>query len=126
MKILLADDQCDVRLGLRVILEQQPGMEVIAEAAGYRELLKVLKNTQADIILLDWELPDINILNISTDIHSKWPDIRVVALSGNPDAKKEAIMSGADAFVCKCDQPEKLIEAIEEVCIKGGEKYASY
>ena len=120
MKILLADDQRDVRLGLKVILEQQPGLKVVAETAASSELMKDLTKARPDIILLDWELPGLNIYNIVLDLHSICPEIKIIALSGKPESEKDALKRGADAFVCKCDQPEKLIEAISEVCAKGG------
>lgn len=124
MRILLADDQRDVRLGLRVILEQQPGLEIVAETATYEEMQKVLKQAQPDIVILDWELPDLNILDLVNDLRSLYPELKVIALSGRPESKKDALKSGIDAFVCKFDQPEKLIEAIDEVCEKGGGNYA--
>lgn len=124
MKILLADDQQDVRLGLRIILEQQPGLKIVAEADAYKGLLMELEKAEPDIILLDWELPGLNILYTVSDLRLKRPNLKVIALSGNPEIRKAALNKGADAFVCKCDQPEKIVEAIESVIKEGGKNYA--
>ncbi|MCX7711315.1 MAG: response regulator transcription factor [Clostridia bacterium] len=122
MRIFLADDQRDVRLGLRVLLEQEPELEIVGEAATVNELLKEVEKLQPDLLLLDWELPEKNIVYTVNNLHSICPDLKIIALSGRPETNKIALMMGADAFVSKCDQPEKLIEAISEVRKKVGKK----
>jgi len=57
MQILLADNQPKVRLGLRVLLERQPGFKVVGEAANAEELLARIEADRPDLVLLGWELP---------------------------------------------------------------------
>lgn len=57
MNILLPDDQAQIRSALRPLLEQEPGMVVAGEIADTRNLLPQIQILQADVVLLDWELP---------------------------------------------------------------------
>ena len=58
MRVLLADDQMKVRSALRLLLEQEPGLSVVGEAAEAKDLLAQVGTERPDLVLLDWELPD--------------------------------------------------------------------
>lgn len=113
MRILLADDQSRVRFALRVLLHQQPGMEVVAEAVDGMDLLDKAEVTHPDLVLLDWELPGMAQNQIMTELRCRCPQSRVVVLSGRPEACGEALAVGVDQFVSKAHPPERLLEAIE-------------
>ncbi|MBL7200561.1 MAG: response regulator transcription factor [Anaerolineae bacterium] len=112
MRILLADSQPRVRFALRVLLEQQPGVEVVGEAADASSLLARLKETTPDLLLLGWELPGLALLDSLSALRGCCPDLRVIALSGQPEARRAALDAGADMFVSKTDPPRKLLAAI--------------
>ena len=112
MRILLADSQPRVRFALRVLLEQQPGVEVVGEAANASSLLGRLKETTPDLLLLGWELPGLAILDSLSALRGCCPGLRVIALSGQPEARRAALAAGADVFVSKTDPPRKLLAAI--------------
>ena len=112
MRILLADDQPKVRLGLRLLLEQEEWASVVGEAAEAESLLAQLGATQPDLILLDWSLQSSERPDLLPELRGCCPGLAVVVLSGQPDAKQEALDAGADAFVSKADPPEQLLAAI--------------
>lgn len=112
MRILLADDQSRVRFALRMLLQQQEGLEVIAEAIDAHDLLDVAEITQPDLIMLDWELPGRAMVQLIDMLHKTCPETRVLVLSGRPEAQAEAISAGVDAFVSKAQPPEVLLAAI--------------
>jgi len=115
MRIILADDQSEVRSALKVLLEQQSGLNIVGEAAELSNLLIQAKENSPDVVLLDWELGNLRVSDIIPILRLISPGLKIIALSGRPEASKNALAAGADAFVSKGDQPEKLLEAIREI-----------
>lgn len=112
MRILLADDQARIRFALRVLLEHQPGLQVVGEAADAEDLLIQTGTTCCDVVLLGWELPGLSAVGSLTALRRMCPNLFVIALSGRPEARGAAIDAGADAFVSKIDPPDRLLAAI--------------
>ena len=65
-----------------------------------------------DLVLLDWELPNLAVCQVLTALQRTCPHVLVIALSGRPEVRSAALAAGADGFVCKCDPPERLLSAI--------------
>jgi DNA-binding NarL/FixJ family response regulator len=114
MRILLADDQPRVRFALRVLLERQPGVEVVSAATDADDLLSQAKASCPDLVLLGWELLGSAAVGSLSSLRRICPDVSVIALSGRPEARQAALSAGADAFVSKTDPPERLLAAIDE------------
>jgi len=114
MRILLADDQPRVRFALRVLLEQQPGFEVVGKAADAEDLLAQAQATYPDLVLLGWELPGLAATDSLSALRGICAHLVVIALSGRPEARRAALAAGADAFVSKADPPERLLAAIDD------------
>jgi DNA-binding NarL/FixJ family response regulator len=112
MRILLADDQPKVRLGLRLLLEQEEWASVMGEAADAESLLSMAVVAQPDLVLLDWSLHHSEGLDLLPALRDRCPGLAVVILSGQPQAERDALEAGADAFVSKADPPEQLLAAI--------------
>jgi DNA-binding NarL/FixJ family response regulator len=112
MRILLADDQPKVRLGLRLLLEQEEWASVVGEAADAKSLLAQVEAVQPDLVLLDWSLHRSDRLDLLPALRDCCPGLAVVVLSGQPDAEQQALEAGADAFVSKADPPEQLLATI--------------
>ena len=112
MRVLLADDQAKVRSALRLLLEHQPDVEILGEAVDTTGLLDWLKAVDPDVILLDWELPGQPAVSLLCQIHSHRPGLRVIDLSGLPEARQAALAAGAYAFVSKGDPPEILVHTV--------------
>lgn len=114
MRILLADSQPKVRFGLRVLLERQPGLKVAGEATNAEELLAQIEADCPDLVLLGWGLPGLAKADLLSALRRVCPNLFVIALSGRPELRRAALDAGADAFVYKCDPPERLLEAIAD------------
>jgi DNA-binding NarL/FixJ family response regulator len=125
VRIFLADDQAKVRSALRLLLDQEPGLQVVGEADEAKGLLAQVKATNPDLILLDWELPDLSLTNSSmgsgsrllATLRAHCPGLRVIVLSGQLEARQASLAAGADAFVSKGEPPDRLLatlRAIEE------------
>jgi DNA-binding NarL/FixJ family response regulator len=112
MRVLLADDQAKVRSALRLLLKHQAGTEVLGEAIDTTGLLDWVRATCPDVVLLDWELPGLPATALLPLLHVHCPDLRVIALSGRPEARKAALEAGAHAFVSKGDPPEVLLSSL--------------
>lgn len=112
MRILLADDQPKVRLGLRLLLEQEQGVAVVAEATEAGSLLAQVEEAQPDLVLLDWGLGGSVLAGQVSALRQICPRVAVIVLSAQPGAEKAALEAGADAFVSKADPPELLLQAI--------------
>lgn len=113
MRVLLADDQAEVRSALRLLLEQEQGWQVVAEAAGALDLLAAVRTARPDLVLLDWELPDLQPLAFIAELNALQPRPRLVALSGRPEAERPALAAGADAFVSKGDPPGRFLAVLQ-------------
>lgn len=116
MRVLLADDQSKVRSALQLLLEQQPGIHVLGEAVDTTGLLSWVKAMCPDLVLLDWELPGLPRHDVLSALRARCPHLKVIALSGRPEARQAALTAGADAFVSKGDPPEQLLAAVNDCC----------
>ena len=112
MRLLIADDQHEVRFALRVLLDRQPGLTVMDDTADAGCLIARAQDTCPDVLLLDWELPGLAVESLSV-LRELCPALLVIALSGRPEKRSAALSAGVDAFVSKADPPEALLEAIE-------------
>lgn len=118
MRVLLADDQAWLRSALRLLLEQEADVEVIAEAGEARSLLSKTKRTRPHLVLLDWELPGMYVgggHELLAALRNLSPNVSVIVLSGRPEANTSALDAGADFFVSKADPPESLLAALRAV-----------
>jgi DNA-binding NarL/FixJ family response regulator len=115
MRIILADDQTEVRSAMRLLLEQEPELVVVQEAIDTRDLFQQLRRTHPELLLLDWELPGLSSNQTISVLRSSFPCLKVIAMSGLPDARQAALSAGVDAFVSKGDPPEKLLLAVRSL-----------
>ncbi|MBE2201252.1 MAG: response regulator transcription factor [Anaerolinea sp.] len=119
MRILLADDQVTVRSALRLLLEQEPHVEIIGESADATAVLQAIERVEPDLILLDWELPGLSPVQLLRLLRYERPLLRIIALSSRPEARKRALAAHVDAFVSKSAPPEELLAAVR-IQIDGG------
>jgi DNA-binding NarL/FixJ family response regulator len=121
MRVLLADDQAKVRSALRLLLEHQPDVEILGEAVDTTGLLDWVKAACPDLVFFDWELPELPATALLPALRFHCPELRVIALSGRPEARKVALEAGADAFVSKGDPPDQMLMTIDW-CRRGGQR----
>jgi DNA-binding NarL/FixJ family response regulator len=119
MRVLLADDQEGVRAALRLLLEQESDMEFVGEVADVPSLLDEVSAVQPDLILLDWELPELKSSEdgrrLLSALRQRSPQVQVIALSGKLESGRRALAAGADLFVSKVESPERLLTALRSV-----------
>lgn len=126
IKILLADDHRVLRTGLKLLLGTQPDFEVVAEASDGKDALEVLaKNDSVDIALLDLSMPVLNGLDCLKEIRARGYDIKVLILTMYNEQQyiKEAMLLGANGYICKDTLDDKLFEALRTVA--AGQRYLS-
>lgn len=112
-RLLLVDDHTLFRTGLRLIVQGHPSVEYIAEAGSVAEAC-ALKMVDADLVLLDIQLPGMSGLDGLRLIRQACPKARIVLVSASvaPDAVNEARARGADGFLPKSASGEDILEAI--------------
>jgi DNA-binding NarL/FixJ family response regulator len=114
-----------VREGLRRIVQDAPGLEVVGEVASGPELLERLPRLPADIVLLDVTMPGPGFLEVLQRLRSEHPTVAVLVLSVHPEDQYavRALRAGASGYLTKDHSPEELTEAIRRVY--RGHKYVS-
>jgi CheY-like chemotaxis protein len=117
VRVLVADGKPKVRSALKLLLEQDGGIVVSAEAARVNELLEQVSISCPDAILLDCDLPGLSVSEFLPQLRSLCPRIRVVALCSRPEMQQAALSAGVDAFVGKTEPPETLLEVLR-LCLE--------
>ena len=117
IRILIVDDHGVMRAGLRAMLEDEPGIEVVAEASTGEEALGLTVELQPDILLLDIGMPGIDGIEVTRRLKKSDPRIQVLILTVYEDESllREAIKAGASGYVIKRAAEEELIAAIKSV-----------
>ncbi len=114
IRLLIVDDHEVVRLGLRTLLEDEPDLEVVAEAGTAEEALVQVANHRPDVVILDIQLPGRSGLEACHDIRKQFPDTRVVILTsyGGESFAEQALRAGASGYVLKQVGNEELVRAV--------------
>ncbi len=117
VRILLADDHTVMRAGLRALLERQPNLEVVGEAADGRQTVELASSHVPDVVVMDIAMPNLNGVEATRRMVSKQPTISVVILSMYSDESyvMRALEAGARAYLLKDSAVTDLIRAIEAV-----------
>ncbi len=117
MRLLIADDHGVVRGGLRLLLERQPGMEVVAEAADGAEAVALALRERPDICILDVAMPRLTGLQATREIRAQDPGIAVLLLSMHDDERPlfDALKAGASGYVLKQAADVELVDAVRAV-----------
>ena len=115
MRIVIADDQKRTRQSLKALLSTSlPGAE-IREAADGAEALRLAEDTHPDLVVMDIRMPGVDGIIATRGIKSRWPQIKVLALSMYSGLQEEALAAGANVFVGKGESPERLLCAISSL-----------
>jgi DNA-binding NarL/FixJ family response regulator len=112
MRIILADHNPQSLWGLKTMLEEKPGYDVIGEATDADGLLILVYKDPPDLALVDRELPGRPIEVLIKGLHKCKPRMIVVVMSSKPEFGGVILKAGADAFVSKGDQPDWLLETL--------------
>jgi len=125
MRILIADDHGVVREGMKVLIENQPDMEVVGEAEDGLMVTQLAKELSPDIILMDISMPNLNGVEATRLILAENPDIRVIALSVHLDKHfvTQMFKAGASGYVLKSCLFDEVLRALRMV--NRNERYLS-
>lgn len=117
IKTLIVDDQVMVRTGLRMLLEVESDIEVVAEAGNGIEAVAQAARHQPDVVLMDIRMPELDGLEASRRILRAVGNAKVLILTtfNHDDHVYEALRAGASGFVLKDEPPEQLIAAVRTV-----------
>lgn len=116
-RVLIADDHAIVRTGLRALLKEEAGMELVGEASGGEEALRLVESMNPDILVLDLSMPDMDGIQVTRRVQASAPHIRILILTVHEDEAllREAVRAGAAGYILKHAAEEELISAINTV-----------
>ena len=114
MRVLLADDHGIVRRGLRSLLESEPGLQVVGEAADGLEAIRLCTEIKPDVLILDIGLPKLNGIDVAARVQKLDPAPWVIVLTMHTDESYilRALAAGARAYLLKDATDEDLLPAI--------------
>ena len=117
INLILADDHAVVRSGIRMLLEAQPDIEIVAEAETGKEAVSLVRSLRPDVILMDIQMPDMNGIEATKQIKMSIPETAVLALTMHEDDQYffEMLHAGASGYVPKRAAPDELVTAIRTV-----------
>lgn len=117
LRIMLVDDHEVVRIGLRHLLEAEPGLRVVAECGRVKGAMESARMTSPDVVLLDLRLPDGDGLDLCAAIKRERPEVKVIVLTSymEPTLMMRAIATGADGYVLKESGSTELSKALRLV-----------
>jgi DNA-binding NarL/FixJ family response regulator len=121
IRVALVDDHELVRTGFRLILEKEPDIEIVAEAASGEDALQIARKLGPDVMLLDVHLPGISGLEVTERIAGAKLGTRVIAVTvqDEPPLPRRLLEAGAVGYVTKACPADELVRAVREVA-KGG------
>ncbi|MBD0256982.1 MAG: response regulator transcription factor [Cytophagales bacterium] len=126
IRVIIADDHKLVRDGLKSLLAQVAAdMQVVGEAANGREVLALLETTEADVVLMDVDMPELNGIEATRRLAGPFPGVKVLMLTmaDNEQWVLESVQAGAQGYLLKSAGRKELLTAIRTVA--GGEEYFS-
>src|SRR4051795_1434807 len=125
IKILIADDHAVVAEGLKHLIEAQPELQVIAIVPDGREAVRVAKEMQPDVVLMDLSMPELNGADATRAILERDPKCRVIVLSMYAEREyvRRALKAGAAGYVVKRSAAKEVVDAIRAV--HAGQRYLS-
>jgi two-component system response regulator NreC len=115
--VAIVDDHGLVREGIRVLLEREPGLEVVGEASGPAEAFALADRARPDVALIDLTLGDSDGIALIRGLGVRYPETRTIAVTMHRDGEtvREALLAGAAGYVVKGASRAELVAAIQAV-----------
>jgi DNA-binding NarL/FixJ family response regulator len=112
-RIIVADDHPIVRSGLKTVLDAQPDLQVVAEAADGAEAVKKALAEDVDLAILDVSMPKLTGIQAAAELHKRKPELRLLMLSmyNSDQFLFESLKAGASGYVLKSDADQDLVDA---------------
>jgi len=117
IRLLLADDHAVVRAGTRELLERQPDLDIVGEAADGEEAVRLTHELQPDVVVMDVRMPRLSGVEATRRIKAQCPEVRVLVLTAHDDDEYvfALLQAGANGYLLKTAEIEKVVEAIRAV-----------
>ncbi|MEI7535915.1 MAG: response regulator transcription factor [Comamonadaceae bacterium] len=124
-RILIVDDHTLLRAGLRALLVQDPGFEVVGEAENGRDAIRAVGQLTPDLVLMDLTMPGMNGIEAMTEIKRRYPEVRVLVMTlhAAEDYIHASLKAGADGYILKDATQDEFRIAMRSVLL--GKTYLS-
>lgn len=124
-KIVLAEDHAIIRDGMKLLLMTRANWQVVGEAADGPMVSRILRDTQADLLLLDLGLPGCSGIDLTRQIRAEFPETKILVVTANQSAAvaRSAMAAGADGYMLKHEDGDELLHAVSLVL--SGIRYVS-
>jgi DNA-binding NarL/FixJ family response regulator len=123
IRVALVDDHHLIRDGLRLVLQGEPGFEIVGEAADHASAMDLVTAERPDVLLLDLTFPEGDALPLLRALRERQPGLKIIVLTmhSDPETVRQALAAGAAGYLVKGAQSRELIEAIRAVA--RGDRY---
>lgn len=120
IRILIAEDHKTVREGLKMIVEAEKDMKVVGEAGDGREAIRLARELEPDVLVMDISMPQLNGLGAASKLKEIVPAVKILILTRHTDKAylQEFLQAGISGYVLKQSEPDELLRAIR-ILIKG-------
>lgn len=118
LRLVLVEDYKLIRIGIRMVLDADPSLQVVGEGENGEQALELVKELEPDLLILDLGLPDIDGLQLTREIRkfNKTTKILVLTSHETEDSVIRALAAGANAYCLKDIVSDRLIEVVKSVC----------
>lgn len=123
IRVLIAEDHKTVREGLKMIIGAEADMKVVGEAGDGREAVRLARELQPDVVVMDISMPELNGLKATEMLKKNAPGIKLLTLTRHTDKAylQELLQAGVSGYVLKQSEPDELLRAIRSIA--GGGSY---
>jgi two-component system response regulator YesN len=125
MKVLITDDEIQIRKGLRLKVEwEEEGFQIVEEASNGQEALELLKKVEVDVVITDVRMPIMDGIEFVKRVSKEHPNVKVIVLSGYSDFEyvRSTMIEGVIDYLLKPVAPDELVEALKRIRIAAEEE----
>jgi len=117
IRVLVVDDQPRARKSIKTLVATWREVGQIREAANGREAIRLIEESQPDVVLMDVRMPEMDGIEATRLIKARWPQVKVIVLSMYPDYATDALGAKADTFFSKGMPPEDLLATLAAITV---------
>ena len=118
MKVLITDDEIQIRKGLRLKVDwEEEGFQLVEEASNGKEALEILRTNDIDVVITDMRMPIMDGVELAKRCHQEFPHVKVIVLSGYSDFEyvRNSLQQGVKDYLLKPVAPDELVEALRKI-----------